>query len=144
MKKDITIVLLVLILASGCIGQAVKEDSLMQEEVNLSETGKTSYADTEQGFEDALTSGKPVIVNFYATWCIECRNQAPIIEELKEEYRGIIILSIDTDRYSALANRYRIFYLPTIILFDESGSELKRFLGFTKKTELEKAILTYL
>jgi thioredoxin 1 len=143
MKKDITI-LWVLILVSGCIGQVVEEEARISEGVNVSKTGKTSYADTEQGFKDALTSGKPVLVNFYATWCIECRNQAPIIEELKEEYKGMIILCIDTDRYSALANRYRIFYLPTVILFDKKGEELKRFLGFTKKTELEKAILTYL
>ncbi len=79
----------------------------------------------------------PKLWDFFATWCPPCKQQAPIIEELAEEYKGQIeIVSIDTDKNRELAQKFDIQAIPTLVFLDASGKELSRRVGFFSKESI--------
>ncbi|KAJ0976864.1 hypothetical protein J5N97_012338 [Dioscorea zingiberensis] len=74
-------------------------------------------------------SDKPVLVDFYATWCGPCQYMVPILEEIKETMKDKIqVVNIDTEKYSRIADYYRIEALPTFIIF-KKGKPCDRFEG---------------
>jgi thioredoxin 1 len=69
--------------------------------------------------EEVLGSERPVLVDFYATWCAPCRLLTPMLEGLAEEYAGRVdIVKVDIDTERDLASRYGITGVPTVKLFD--------------------------
>ncbi len=65
-------------------------------------------------------SDKPVLVDFYATWCGPCQFMVPILNEVSATLKGQIqVVKIDTEIYPCIANKYRIEALPTFILFKD-------------------------
>ncbi|MBR5192410.1 MAG: thioredoxin [Clostridia bacterium] len=93
---------------------------------------------TKQNFEEeVLKSTKPVLVDFWATWCGPCRMIAPIVEEIANEYQNIKVGKINVDEQEKLAIEYGIMSIPTLILFKD-GKEEKRILGYREKSQLIK------
>jgi thioredoxin 1 len=99
-------------------------------------------SDSPEDLEAALSSGKPVLLDFYATWCTPCKFQAPIIEELRKEYEGTaVVLSIDVDQYPGFINQYNPRNtIPTMVVFDREGQVAKTFFGPAEKEELAAAL----
>lgn len=90
---------------------------------------------TTQNFEEeVLRSEKPVLVDFWATWCGPCMRQGPIVEELAGE--GYSVGKVDVDQEPALAQKYQIMSIPTLIIFKD-GKEAKRLVGLTAKDTLK-------
>lgn len=90
---------------------------------------------TTENFEEAvLKSEKPVLVDFWATWCGPCRRQAPVVEELSEA--GYYVGKVDVDKNPELAQQFRIMSIPTLLVFKD-GQETARFVGLTSKADLE-------
>ncbi|KAJ7974052.1 Thioredoxin like [Quillaja saponaria] len=81
-------------------------------------------------FDDLLAnSDKPVLVDFYATWCGPCQFMAPILNEVSTRLKDKIqVVKIDTEKYPSIANKYSIEALPTFIIFKE-GKPYDRFEG---------------
>jgi thioredoxin 1 len=76
----------------------------------------------------------PVLVDLGADRCVPCRMMAPILEELKKEYKGKLdVVFYDVWKDSAPAQKYKINYIPTQIFLDENGKELYRHVGFYSK-----------
>lgn len=93
---------------------------------------------TSQNFKtEVLESDKPVLVDFWATWCGPCRRQAPIVEELAEE--GYEVGKIDVDAQPELAQQFRVMSIPTLIVF-KNGQEAERLVGLTSKDDLKKLL----
>lgn len=93
---------------------------------------------TTQNFEEeVLRSEKPVLVDFWATWCGPCMRQGPIVEELAGE--GYSVGKVDVDQEPALAQKFQVMSIPTLIIFKD-GKEAKRLVGLTAKDTL-KALL---
>lgn len=89
---------------------------------------------TTQNFEnEVLKSEKPVLVDFWATWCGPCMRQAPIVEELATE--GYSVGKVDVDQQPALAQQYGVMSIPTLIVF-KNGKEDSRVVGLTAKSDL--------
>ena len=89
---------------------------------------------TTQNFEnEVLKSEKPVLVDFWATWCGPCMRQAPIVEELAAE--GYSRSEDDVDQQPALAQQYGVMSIPTLIVF-KNGKEDSRVVGLTAKSDL--------
>jgi thioredoxin 1 len=95
---------------------------------------------------DALIqeSDKPVLADFYADWCGPCKMVSPAIQKLAGEYKGrILTVKIDTDSKQALAARWNITGIPTIMLFHK-GKALMRLTGAhpysNLKQELDRAL----
>ena len=92
----------------------------------------------ESNFETAVKgSGKPVLVDFFATWCGPCKMLGPVLEELAGEMVGQAdFYKLDIDEAPDIANRFGVMSVPTLILFQD-GQEIKRTLGFQPKSKLK-------
>ncbi|XP_057469469.1 uncharacterized protein LOC130758543 [Actinidia eriantha] len=79
---------------------------------------------------------KPVLVDFYATWCGPCQLMVPILNEVSAAMQGkIMVVKIDTEKYPSIADQYRIEALPTFILFKD-GEPYDRFEGALTANQL--------
>lgn len=93
---------------------------------------------TSQNFEtEVLSSEKPVLVDFWATWCGPCMRQGPIVEELAEE--GYAVGKVDVDQELALAQKYGVMSIPTLIVF-KGGKEVNRVIGLSSKEKLKSLL----
>ena len=98
----------------------------------------------ENTFYDIINIEKPVLVDFYATWCGPCKMLAPVLKQVKEELGDRIkIIKIDTDKNQELASKYQVRSVPTMILF-QNGKQLWRQSGLLTKAEILKVILVKL
>jgi thioredoxin 1 len=94
-------------------------------------------------FNELINSEKPVLVDFYATWCGPCKMMAPMLEELAGKVGDTAkIIKVDVDRNPAAADQYQIRGVPTLILFKE-GKVLWRQSGVVPVNQLEKVIQQY-
>jgi len=87
----------------------------------------------------ALSSGKPTVIDLGARTCIPCKKMAPVLESLSGEYRGRAnVLFIDVHEDDAAARKFRVQMIPTQIFFNARGKEVKRHIGFMDKSEIVK------
>ena len=90
---------------------------------------------------DALLQGeKPVLVDFFATWCGPCRMFAPTFDEFAADHDEVACVKIDVDQLGEIAKRFGIMSIPTIILF-KNGEPAKKNVGTMDLEELEEFAL---
>ena len=90
----------------------------------------------KEQFDQAIAS-KQAIVDFNAVWCGPCQMLKPIIEKMSEENPSLDFYSLDTDQVPEACERYGVFSIPTIIVF-EDGKEKKRNVGYLPEPGLKK------
>jgi thioredoxin 1 len=91
---------------------------------------------TESNFDEVIKSGKPVLVDFWATWCGPCRAIAPVIEELEKEYDGkVVVAKCDIDQNNDIAVRFGIRNIPTLLFF-KNGEVADKLVGANPKTTI--------
>lgn len=92
-------------------------------------------------FNQIIQSDKPVLVDFFATWCGPCQMLAPILQEVKANLgERISIIKIDLDKNQAVATQYQVRGVPTMILF-QNGKPLWRQSGVMSKEDIIKVIV---
>lgn len=96
---------------------------------------------TESKFTfDVLRAKGPVLVDFYATWCGQCRQLAPVLDDLAADWEGQVkIVTVDVEHNEHLADRYEIRKIPTLVLF-EDGAEKVRLIEPTRRPAVEAGL----
>ena len=78
---------------------------------------------TDSNFEELISSGQPVVIDFWAEWCGPCRMIGPIVEELSEEYDGkVLVGKVNVDDNPEICEKFEIRSIPTVLFFN--GGEL--------------------
>ena len=91
-------------------------------------------------FQEIINQDKPILVDFYATWCGPCKTMAPIMDDLKKRVGDKAnLIKIDVDKNPKVAAAYQIQGVPTLIIF-KNGQPLWRKSGVVPASELEKRI----
>ena len=88
----------------------------------------------EKNFAQETASGR-VLVDFFATWCGPCRMQAVVLEEVAAEHPEISIVKVDVDENPALARKFGIMSIPTLVLL-EDGELAKKHVGLMQDEDL--------
>ena len=93
-----------------------------------------------ESFNEIINGDKPVLVDFFATWCGPCQAMAPVIELLGKSLQGQArLLKIDIDKNKTVASQYQIQSVPTFLIF-KKGQILWRHSGVMDKSALEQQI----
>lgn len=89
--------------------------------------------------EEVLQSDIPVMVDFWASWCMPCKMLTPVIEELAEEADGYKVGKVNVDEEPELARQYNVMSIPTVLVF-KGGQVVKQSVGVQPKEALEDMI----
>ena len=90
--------------------------------------------------KEVLESNKPVVVDFFATWCGPCQKLAPVMESLSKDYADkVSFYRIDVDKNPELANKYQISGIPAVMIFRE-GKVVDNSVGLISEAQLNKKI----
>ncbi len=85
---------------------------------------------------EVLSSDKPVLVDFWASWCGPCRMMAPVVEEIAETHPEIKVGKVNVDEAPELASRYGVSSIPTLMVF-KGGKPVQTTVGVQPKANVE-------
>jgi len=96
---------------------------------------------TDDNFDaEVIKAETPVLVDFWAEWCMPCRMLAPTIDQVAQDFDGKVkVGKVDTDANRNTAVNYSISAIPTVILF-KGGEPVKKFVGLTSREDLSAAL----
>ncbi|MDO5836500.1 MAG: thioredoxin family protein [Methanobacterium sp.] len=96
--------------------------------------------DLNQTMEEAKKSNKTIFIDFYADWCSYCGKMdeeaftdPQVVEKLTQNY---VLLKVDVDKNPGLSSKYTAYSLPTMVIVDSSGNEIKRIIGYQTPEQL--------
>ena len=96
---------------------------------------KVLHINKDNFHKEVLNSDKPVLLDFFASWCGPCRMVGPILDEIAEEREDIKVCKVDIDEQPELASRFRIMSVPTLMVLKE-GNIVDQSVGAKPKHQI--------
>jgi thioredoxin 1 len=96
---------------------------------------KALHINKDNFHKEVLNSDKPVLLDFFASWCGPCRMVGPILDEIAEEREDIKVCKVNIDEQPELASRYRIMTIPTLMVLKE-GQIIEQSVGAKPKHQI--------
>ena len=96
---------------------------------------KVLHINKDNFHNEVLNSDKPVLLDFFASWCGPCRMVGPILDEIAEEREDIKVCKVDIDEQPELASRYRIMSVPTLMVL-KNGNIVDQSIGAKPKHQI--------
>ena len=96
---------------------------------------KVLHINNDNFHKEVLNSDKPVLLDFFASWCGPCRMVGPILDEIAEEREDIKVCKVDIDEQPELASRYRIMSVPTLMVL-KNGQITEQSIGVKPKHQI--------
>ena len=96
---------------------------------------KVLHINKDNFHKEVLDSDKPVLLDFFASWCGPCRMVGPILDEIAEEREDIKVCKVDIDEQPELASRYRIMSVPTLMVLKD-GNIVDQSIGARPKHQI--------
>ena len=96
---------------------------------------KVLHINKDNFHKEVLNSDKPVLLDFFASWCGPCRMVGPILDEIAEEREDIKVCKINIDEQPELAHRYRIMTIPTLMVLKD-GNIVEQSVGAKPKHQI--------
>lgn len=85
-----------------------------------------------------ITDGRPMVIDFSASWCPPCQQLKPIYAKLASKYEGkVTMVTVDVDDNHDMAEKFGVQSIPTLIFFDSTGSQVDRITGFIPEQDLD-------
>ncbi len=100
---------------------------------------------TKDNFEEeVLAAREPVLIDFWASWCMPCQMQTPVIKEVADEMQGKVkVCTVNVDEQPSIAMNYQVASIPTLV-FMKYGTFQNRMVGLQKKRTIIKYLQTLL
>jgi thioredoxin 1 len=96
---------------------------------------KVLHIDKDNFHKEVLNSDKPVLLDFFASWCGPCRMVGPILDEIAQEREDIKVCKVNIDEQPELAHRYRIMTIPTLMVLKD-GNIVEQSVGAKPKHQI--------
>jgi len=142
MKKTI-ICLMALMVLAACNNKSDEKNVTGAEETAQTELPVASPDDEGQSEwikQTTIMSSKPMVIDFYATWCGPCKQLAPILDEVEQNHKGDVIFKrIDVDQEPDLAQEFRVEAIPTLMFVTPKG-EYQTIMGLQEAAVIESKI----
>ena len=103
----------------------------------------TKFLETEQEFKELLKGEKPVLVDFFATWCGPCKLMLRVIDDYSQRPQDLEIIKVDIDKFKDLAVAYNIRSVPTLKIIKD-GEEVGSSAGYKPSEELKSFLEKHL
>ena len=133
--KKVIFCLTALLLLVACKAETSEENNAVNEQVNATTAVADNWAK-----QTTLLSSKPMVVDFFATWCGPCKQLAPILDEVEKNHEGEVIFQrIDVDQNTDLAQEFRIESIPTLMFITPEG-EFQMLVGLQDAETIEAKI----
>ena len=102
-----------------------------------------SFGELSVDPEIALTNNKPTFLEFYAEWCEVCKEMAPQISTLKDEYEkdiNFVFLNVDNQKWGNYIEKFAVNVIPQVNLFDKNGNLISTFIGKQDEIKIRKSL----